>query len=412
VRRNIDERLVLSRAPEGPLAGYIGSFARSLRDQGYALQSIRHHVLLAADFSRWLKRRSIALGSITSDQQARYYRHRVQRRRLNRNDRGAINSLFRFLNHDGIISTEKIAVRPSTSLERCAMAYERYLVEVRGLSKATIIIYIPFVRSFLRDRFGARRIILSRLCARDVVTFVRRQARQLHVKRAKMLTSALRSFLRYVRYCGKAKLDLAAAVPTIANRSMSTIPRAISTDQIHQLLASIDRRTPSGRRDCAILLLLARLGLRASAVAFLELHDIDWEAGTLNVRGKSGRNSKLPLPHDVGKAIVAYLRHGRPKSDSRRLFLRAIAPMHGFEGATAIAGIVRRCLKCANIVAPTNGAHQFRHGLATEMLRKGASLDEIGELLGHCSPETTKIYINLDLDELRTLSLPWPGGTR
>jgi integrase/recombinase XerD len=160
------------------------------------------------------------------------------------------------------------------------------------------------------------------------------------------------------------------------------------------------------------LLLLARLGLRSSEVAFLELEDIDWKDGSLSVRGKGGRRLRLPLPADVGEAIVAYLRHGRPPSSSRRVFLRARAPLQGFLGPSAVGTIVRHALLRAGIDAPTTGAHQFRHGLATEMLRHGASLGEIGELLGHRSPETTKIYTKVDLDALRSLALPWPGGVR
>jgi site-specific recombinase XerD len=160
------------------------------------------------------------------------------------------------------------------------------------------------------------------------------------------------------------------------------------------------------------LLLLARLGLRSSEVALLELDDIDWNAGQLSVRGKSGRRSELPLPAEVGKAIAAYLRRGRPQSNTRRVFLRTRAPIGGFRGPSGVGSIVRHCLQRAGLQAPSYGAHQFRHGLATEMLRQGASLGEIGELLGHQSPETTKIYIKVDLDALRTLALPWPGGVR
>jgi integrase/recombinase XerD len=159
------------------------------------------------------------------------------------------------------------------------------------------------------------------------VAFVQHQAPRLHPKRAKLLTSALRSFLQYARYPGEVKLDLAVAVPIVANWSMPSIPRAIGTDQVSQLLASIDRNTALGRRDYAILLLLSRLGLRSSEVAFLELDGIDWKVGRLNVRGKCGHRSKLPLPVEVGKAIVAYLRHGRPRCNSRRVFLRVKAPI-------------------------------------------------------------------------------------
>jgi site-specific recombinase XerD len=222
----------------------------------------------------------------------------------------------------------------------------------------------------------------------------------------------LRSFLQYARYRGEVKLDLAAAVPIVPNWSMSSVPRAIGAGQVRQLLASIDRSTAVGRRDYAILLLLARLGLRAGEVAFLELDEIDWKAGQLSVRGKSGQRSDLPLPVEVGKAITAYLQHGRPCCSSRRVFLRVKAPVGGFQGACGVGSIVRHRLLRAGIEAPTHGAHQFRHGLATEMLRQGASLGEIGELLGHHNPQTTKIYTKVDLEALRTLALPWPGGVR
>ena len=253
---------------------------------------------------------------------------------------------------------------------------------------------------------------LSQLRAEDVVRFVQRQAARLHRKRAKLMTSAMRSFLQYARYRGTVRLDLAAAVPAVANWSMTSIPRAIPADQVRQLLLSIDRHTAGGRRDYAIVLLLARLGLRSGEVAFLELDNIDWKAGRLSVRGKSGRRTDLPLPADVGKAIAAYMRHGRPPSTSRRLFLRARAPVRGFLSQCAIGSVVKHRLQRAGIVAPSKGAHQFRHALATGMLRKGASLAEIGEVLGHRSPDTTRIYAKVDLDRLRTVALPWPGGER
>jgi site-specific recombinase XerD len=286
------------------------------------------------------------------------------------------------------------------------------LLEVRALARPTIINYVPFIRSFLEDRFGSGRVTLSRLCAGDVVRFVQRQAPRLHRKRAKLMTTALRSFLHYARYLGEITLDLAAAVPIVANWSMTSIPRAISAEHVRQLLASIDRRTAVGRRDYAILLLLARLGLRSGEVAFLELGDIDWNAGQLNVRGKSGQRNGLPLSTEVGKAIAAYLRRGRPDSTSRRIFLRAKAPIGAFRGANGVGSIVRHSLERAGIEATTTGTHQFRHGLATEMLRQGASLSEIGELLGHRHPQTTKIYTKVDIKALRTLALPWPGGVR
>jgi site-specific recombinase XerD len=287
-----------------------------------------------------------------------------------------------------------------------------YLRESRALATATIVNYVPFVRDFLSHRFGAGPVELSYLNADDVVRFVQHQAARLHRKRAKLMTSALRSFLSYARYCGEVDLDLAGAVPIVPNWSMTTIPRAIAPDQVCQLLASIDRRTETGRRDYAILLLLARLGLRSGEVASLKLDDIDWESGQLTVCGKSGRRNELPLTTEVGKAIAAYLKSGRPNSTSRCVFLRARAPVRGFQGAGGVGSIVRSSLQRIGMSTPSMGAHQFRHGLATEMLRHGASLGEIGDVLGHRHPQTTTIYTKVDIEALRRLALPWPGGTR
>ena len=160
------------------------------------------------------------------------------------------------------------------------------------------------------------------------------------------------------------------------------------------------------------MLLLARLGLRSSEVAFLELDDIDWRAATLNVRTKGGRRNDFPLSREVGEAIAHYLRHGRPSSHSRRVFLRVKAPICGFRGPCAIGSVIRHALERAGIDAPTRGAHQFRHGLSTEMMRQGASLSEIGDVLGHRHPDTTRIYARVNLEALRPLALPWPGGAR
>jgi len=412
VKYIVDNRIVLSRAPEGPLAKYILPFERVMREQGYTRYSLYRQVLLAARFSEWLGQRDVALRGITSDHPQQYLRYRARRVRPCRGDAAALRHVLDYLRREHLILTEKEVSASLTPAELCAQDYEQHLREVRGLATATIVNYVPFIRNFLKARFGDGRATLSQLCALDVVAFVQGQVPRLHPKRAKLLTSALRSFLQYARYRGEVKLDLAAAVPIVPNWSMSSIPRAIEADQVRQLLASIDRNMAVGRRDYAILLLLARLGLRSSEVAFLELDEIDWKAGRLSVRGKSGQRSDLPLPTEVGKAIATYLRHGRPRSSSRRVFLRVRAPVCGFQGACGVGSIVRHRLLRAGVEAPTYGAHQFRHGLATEMLRQGASLGEIGELLGHHNPQTTKIYTKVDLEALRTLALPWPGGVR
>ncbi|MDB5773797.1 MAG: Orf2/integrase/recombinase fusion protein [Burkholderia sp.] len=408
----INSQVVLSRPPEGPLAAHIASFAKSMSDQGYCLYSLKRQVRIAAGFSRWLKQRGVAVRGVCADHTVQYLRYRARHVRICEGDHAALIHLIDFLRRDGVIPAEKMSAGRLTAVERCTQAYEQYLRETRALARATIINYVPFVRAFLKGCFGDGRVTLARLGAGDVVKFVQCQVLHLDRKRAKLMTTALRSFLHYARYCGDVTLDFAAAVPVVPNWSMATIPRGIAAGQVRQLLISIDRSTAIGRRDYAVLLLLARLGLRSGEVASLELDDIDWNTGQLTVRGKSGQRSQLPLSTEVGKAIAVYLRRGRPHSTCRRVFLRARAPIGGFRGACGVGSIVRHALLRAGINAPTTGAHQFRHGLATEMLRQGASLGEIGDLLGHRHPQTTKIYTKVDLNALRTLALPWPRGVQ
>ena len=244
-------------------------------------------------------------------------------------DRAALGHFIEFLRREKVISAEKIPIRQPTPAEQCAQEYKQYLREERVLAEATIVNYVPFIDRFLNDRFGAGPVKLSSLRATDVIGFVQRQAPQLQLKRAKLSRPrcarfAVRTLPRSdpigFGHCRPVRGELVDALDS---------PR-IATDQVRRLLSQIDRRTAVGRRDDAILLLLARLGLRSGEVAFLELEDIDWKAGCLSVHGKSGRRTQLPLPKEVGEAIVAYLRDGRPQSTSRRVFLRARAPFGVF----------------------------------------------------------------------------------
>lgn len=322
-----------------------------------------------------------------------------------------LRRLLNLLLQLGVNTNHEVQIE-ATEVELIIEEFALYLRQERALATVTIVDYSAFAQQFLTERFGAGQVQLSDLCAADVVSFVQCQAACLHLKRAKLMTTGLRSFLRFVRYRGEIAIDLAAAVPSVANWSMTSIPRSISPDHAKQVMAHCNRQTAAGKRDYAILLLLARLGLRAGEIAALTLDDIDWEAGYLQVHGKGGRECQLPLPVDVGEAIADYLQQGRPRSSSRCLFLYARAPIRGFKNYRSVSLIVRHAFDRAGIDSPRNGAHQFRHALATQMLSQGASLSEIGELLRHRSPETTRIYAKVDLVSLRTLALPWPGGVR
>jgi integrase/recombinase XerD len=249
VKHIINGDVVLSRPPEGPLAAQIGAFAKWASEEGYARYSRYRHVLLEAGFSRWLGQQAIRPRRVSSDQPSRYLRSRARRVRRHRSDAAALTHFMDFLRRQRVIPAEKISPAPLTAVEQEAQAFERYLRDERALARATRVNYVPFIRGFLTDRFGHGPVTLARLNAGDVVRFVQRQAPRLHLKRAKLLTSALRSFLQYARYRGDIALDLAAAVPAVANWSMTSIPRAIPAEQVRQLLASIRRRTALGRRD-------------------------------------------------------------------------------------------------------------------------------------------------------------------
>lgn len=405
----VNNRLNLLRPPEGPLASYIVSFAESLSSRGYGLVSLRNQVLIATGFSKWLEREGVALRRLSTDHPERYLLHRARYRRLKRGDHAALRHLIKFLRSLNVIPEATEAGCQPSQVEQYVRDYEGYLRDARALSGQTIKNYLPVIRDFLRNCFGDEQVSLSRLRAGDVVEFVQQKVQRLNVRHAKNITTALRSFLSYARCRGDITSDLAAAVPVVANWSLSSIPRAIASHQVDALLASIDRRTPIGCRDYAMILLLARLGLRSSEVVSLELDDIDWAEGQIRVLGKNGQRNDLPLPADVGEAIADYLQQGRPDNASRRVFLRAKAPIQGFQGPSGLGCVIRRSLKRAHIDAPTTGTHQFRHGLATQMLRGGASLGEIGEVLGHRNLQTTSIYAKVDIGALRTLALPWPG---
>ncbi len=401
----------LRRAPDGPLASYVDAFKGRLSTLGYAETSAHLYTRLAADFSGWLKQKNVAKEDITPEHTRRYLRYRACHQRPRTGDLAALKQLLELLNEKGVTAHRTIPI-DVTPVQRLLDEYELYLRQERVLAPPTRVNYLQFNRRFLMDRFGRGRVRLPLLCAADVVWFVQRQAVHLSPKVAKLVTTALRSFLQYARYRGYITIDLAAAVPAVANWSMASIPRSIAPDHVRRVLARCNRQTAVGRRDYAILLLLARLGLRAGEIARLALEDIDWEAGCLNVRGKGGHRAALPLPAEVGEAIADYLRGGRPASTSRFVFLRAKAPIRGFQGPTAVLSVVRHALAQAGIDTPRKGAHQFRHALACEMLRQGASLPDIGQILRHRSPQTTAIYAKVDLASLRPLALPWPGAVR
>ncbi len=394
---------------QGPLNGIIPAYAAFLSRQGFSEQSARQQMRFFADLNRWLHKKRLAIPDLTAPTIQRYLRSRYRHFRPRRDDAAILNRLVHLLQTQGLLpqNTARLLYNPHQHIDN---DFDRYLSEERGLSKATRINYRPFVQKFLSAQFGNKSARLSDLKANDVIRFIRTQAPQLHPKRAGLMVSALRSFLRFLRHRGDITTDLAACVPPIANWKLSTLPKFLQPEQVQRVLNQCDRNTAKGRRDYAILLLLARLGLRACEIVALTLDDIDWQAGQISIQGKANRTAMLPLPTDVGQAIAAYLKNDRLACSTRRVFICMRAPRRGFANSIAISTIVARSLKKAGIDAPHTGAHLFRHSLATQMLRQGAALSDIALLLRHQSLNTTTLYAKVDLTALHALAQPWPGG--
>lgn len=401
------------RLQVGPLGPYLAAYAGQLHAQQYAQRSARERIQLVADFSRWLDQHRISVRELTPQHTTQYLRDRIQQgRRPRRGDAAALDRVLDLLRQMAIITGPPAPV-VATPAARVQAEFDRYLQQERALAPWTRVVYGTFAGRFLTERFTTDPVDLSCLAAPDVTGFVQRHAARQQPKYSQLMTTALRAFLRFARLRGDITTDLAAAVPSVATWSLSSLPRSLPPDQVQRVLDRCNTKTAVGRRDLAILLLLARLGLRGGEVAALTLEDIDWRAGRLTVRGKGGHVSPLPLPVDVGRAVAVYVQHGRPQGTScRRVFMRVLAPARGFNDQKAVGCVVKRALIRAGIESPRKGAHLFRHSLATQMLRHGASLAEIGEVLRHRSPHTTAIYAKVDLAALRTLAVAWPGGAR
>ncbi len=402
-------RVTLERLHAGPLGRYVDSFAAWLSEQGYAKYTIKYRIRLVAALSCWMHRRAIGVTDLDEQATVKFLQCRRRKHRIQRADAPTLRSLLNYLRQTDVIPTPTPEADDS-ELARIECDFAEYLTRERRLSKASLVNYLPVVRRFLEERFGTRPVLLGEIDSGDISKFVLRHAHALSRGRAKLMVTALRSFFRFLRLRGDISTDLVAAVPTVASWRFATLPKCIPPEQVEHLLRSCDQSTTPGQRNYAILLLLARLGLRSGEVATLSLDDIDWEAGEISVGGKGRRHDRLPMPKDVGEALVRYLRHGRPRCSTRRVFVRMRAPLRGFMGSSAIYSMVRRAFDRADLQPPQKGPHILRHSLATNMLRKGASLTEIGEILRHCDLSTTQIYAKVDIEALRRLAQPWPGG--
>jgi integrase/recombinase XerD len=294
--------------------------------------------------------------------------------------------------------------RPTAAL---LAEFGAWLAGERGLSAVTVRCYSKQARVFLAHLPEPLDAALARLDAGQVTSFMLGYCQGRNTESAKAMVTAARALLRFLHVSGRTPALLAGAVPAVAGWRLASLPRGLQAAEVERLLDGCDRDTVAGRRDYAILTVLARLGVRGAEVAALRLGDIDWQAGEVVIRGKGSRLERLPLPVPVGAALAAYLTGGRARCQSPAVFVTVRAP-HRQLSPEAVRAIMGRA--CGRAGLARRGAHRLRHSLATEMLRAGASLPEVGQVLRHRSQLATSVYAKVDQNALRILARPWPGG--
>jgi integrase len=390
---------------DGPLADYAPGFAEDLVDLGYSKSAVKKQMQLLAHLDRWLEAEGREVGELTPELAEPLFAVRRREGRSNLLTTKSMKPLVGFLRRAGVPEpTPAVSTSPVELMVNC---YRLHLAQERGLVEGTVNFYAHVAKLLLSERSAVEGSGLAGLAPADVIVFIGRVCEARGLSSARQAVSALRSLLRWLQMEGLVEPCLDQAVLSAAGWCPN-LPRAVDADQVARLLTSCDRRRALGRRDFAILLLLVRLGLRGGEVVRLELDDVDWRCGAILVRGKGRREDRLPLPADVGEALAGYLRRGRPRSASRRVFLRHHAPFVGLADTGAIRGVLERACSKAGIayVSP----HRLRHTAATEMLRAGAPLSEIAQVLRHRSPTTTSHYAKVDLARLGELARHWPGA--
>jgi len=391
----------------GPLEGHAAGFVDELAGVGYTPRSAALLMGLMAHVSRWLAAEGLGPEALSADEVERFVAARRAAGYRTYLSPAALAPLLGFLRARGVLAA---AEEPVLDAAPALLArYRRYLIQERGLTAETARSYLLHVRPFVVSRVDQDgRLDLAGLTPGDVLEFVLEDSRRGARTSTKKTVTALRSLLGFLHVEGLLGRPLAGVVPAAAAWRLTGLPRGLDREQTRLLLAGCDRLTAAGRRDRAILLMLVRLGMRSGEVVALALDDIDWRCGEILVRGKGNRVERLPLPHDVGEALADYLRDGRPATAAdRAVFVRVRAPHHAMS-STNVSQIVRAAARRVGL--PPLGAHRLRHTTACELLRAGASLVEIGQLLRQRSARSTAIYAKVDEDRLRELARSWPGG--
>ena len=391
----------------GPLAAFAAGFSAELVRLGYRPGSAAAQLQLMAEASAWLAGQDLQPCDLSEARVAQLMSARRAAGRSRLLSVRAIVPLLGYLRGLGVVPPPVVA-GSLTASDELLERYSAYLRERRGLSPSTVRNYLGVARAFLAWRETAvGGLALGELDGAAVIEFVLGEAGRCSVGSAKCMVTRLRAFLRFLHVDGEIDRELAGVVPSVASWRLAGLVKALDARSVARLLSSCDRRTRVGRRDFAVLTLLSRLGLRAGEVAALRLADIDWRSGEVLVRGKGSRRERLPLPSDVGEALAGWLSRGRPRCDSVLVFTRVRAP-HGGISAGGVSQIVRRACQRAGL--PIVSAHRLRHTAATEMLRAGGSLTEVGQVLRHRSRDVTSIYAKVDRLALGAVVAPWPGA--
>ena len=388
----------------GPLASHLRGLWDHLISHGYTPLSAANIARCMAHFSRWLAERHVSPRSLRSEQIDSFLRHRRRHWRVGHVSRRGLQPIL-----DYLISAKAVRLigKPKSKadpVERIQQEYCEYLIKERCIGECARKFYLKVAAEFLTNRENAKDRVAS-LTAADLSAFVLTKFKNLEVRYCQHHVTALRSLLRYLFIHGKVSVDLSTAVPSIASRRMSSLPKGLAKEEVERLLAGCDRRTNNGRLSYSVLLIMVRLGLRACEVGALQLDDIRWRQGEIVVHGKGGQEDVLPLPKDVGQALAAYIQRGRPRSQIRSVFMSTRAPRRAL-GSAGVKRLVASASRKVGI-SPT-GAHRLRHTAATEMLRRGVPLPEIAQVLRHRHIDTTAIYAKVDRASLQTLAVAWP----
>jgi len=388
----------------GPLAPVADGFVARLTALGYVSTGLAGQRALFAHLDRWLGAAGLSVADLTPEVLERFLQARAAEGYATKLTKRGLRPLVDHLENLGLLPRP---VSSSSAVDRIVGRFERHLVDERGLGEGTARNYVRVARQFLVTRPEPLDARLAELVAGEVTGFVLARSGQLGVSGTQTVVGGMRALLRFLHAAGLTDRALAPAVPTVPRRRQE-LPRALLREHVEQLLHGCDRTTPVGIRDFAVVTLLARLGLRANEVAALQLDDIDWAAGVVRIRGKGPRVDNLPLPNDVGEALVDYLRNARPDCADRGVFIRSCAPRRSLS-RQAIGGLVRAASVRAGLTP--HGPHRLRHTVATELQHRGAPLAEIAQLLRHQGVQTTAVYAKVDRRALSSLAQPWPGAT-